>query len=208
MATFPTTPIPSGVSIKSINQVYSSLFMNLNIEKKSYGAQRWEITLDYPTLNFIQGKELFSFVTGLRGSLETFDFVMPSPMNTTSGAYTSGTLTVNAGSAIEGSAIGIDGLPVNIDALKAGDFITFSNHQKVYMLTTDTDGTGTNDTINIMPPLNVPVVAGTTTVTVDSPVFKMSLVNKDTEFSLDPNTYYSLTGLKIIETFNVPVGPV
>lgn len=208
MAVFPTTPIPTSISVKSINQVYSSMFQNLGVEKKSNGAQRWEIALDYPTMNFINGKDLFSFIMARRGSLDTFDFTLPSPMHTTSGVYTSGTLTVNSGSAVTGSTIEIDGLPVNTDALKAGDFVTFSNHIKVYMLTADVDGTGTNDTLTIMPPLHVDVVPSTTTMTVDSPVFKMSLINKDQEFSLDTNQFYTLGTLKMIETFNVPVGPV
>jgi hypothetical protein len=205
MATFPTTPLPTSVEIKSINQVYSSMFQNYGVEKKSNGAQRWEITLNYPVMNFAEGKALFSFLMARRGSLETFDFSLPSPLDTTSGVYTSGTLTVNSGSAIVGSTIEIDGLPVNTDALKAGDLVQFSNHEKTYMLTADVDGTGTNDTMTIMPPLHVPIVAGTTTMTVDNVVMKMSLMNKDQMITIDENTYYNLTSLKIIETYNVPV---
>ena len=162
MATFPTNPIPTNVSIKSINQVYTSKFNNLGMEKRSNGAQRWEITLDYPTMNFVQGKALFAFIMAHRGSLKTFDLALPSPLNNTSGTHI-GTFNVIAGNTT-GSSFSIGGLtPLTNGLLKAGDLVQFSNHEKVYMITADVDSDGSgNSTLNIMPPVAISLEPGVT----------------------------------------------
>lgn len=209
MATFPTTPRPTQVSIKSLNQVYSSTFANFNVEHKSNGAQRWEITLDFPTLNSVNGKSLFAFIMAHRGPTTSFDFALPSPLNNTTGTHV-GTFNVNLGSASTGSSLTVGGFALSATGLlKAGDFVQFSNHEKVYMITADvaSDVSG-NGTLNIMPPLHVDVVPGTTTAQCNNVIMTARFKDKTPEVTLDQNVYYNVRGLKLVEASNVPVAVV
>lgn len=206
MATFPTTPIPTNVSIKSVNQVYTSKFNNLNVEKRSNGAQRWEITLDYPVMNFTNGKSLFAFIMAHRGSLKTFDFSLPAPLNNTSGTHI-GTFNIITGNST-GTSFSIGGMAVGA-TLKAGDMVQFSNHAKVYMITADitADGLG-QGTLNVIPPVAVDLVPNTTTAQCNNVVMTAGFVNNTPEILIDNNSFYNLRSLKIEERFTVPVAVV
>jgi len=207
MALFPTVPLPTNVHIKSLNQVTTSTFTNYSVEKKSNGAQRWEFTLDYPTIDFSSGKSLFAFINARRGSLETFNFSLPSPINNTTGTHI-GSFNVATG-ASSGSSLNVNGMIQGTGKLKAGDLIQFSNHTKLYMLTSDVDADASGaGVINFMPPLLISVVPGTTTCSAAAPTILCRFTNDAPTVTIDNNTHYKINSLKLLEHFNVPVGVV
>ena len=64
--------------------------------------------------------------------------------------------------------------------IKAGDFVKFGSHDKVYMVTSDQSGAGT---LNIQPPL-VTAVANDEAVTYNNVPFTVRLENDIQEWSL------------------------
>jgi len=78
----------------------------------------------------------------------------------------------------------IDGIS---GTLKAGDFIKFANHSKVYMVTADLTGAGN---VSIEPAL-VANVADNEAITFDSVPFTMRLRNDIQTYDLNANEQYS-----------------
>ena len=70
--------------------------------------------------------------------------------------------------------------------MKAGDFVKFAGHSKVYMVTADRAGAGL---MSIEPTL-VQSVASSEAVTYNSVPFNMRLANDIQTYSLSSNEYY------------------
>ena len=76
--------------------------------------------------------------------------------------------------------------------LKAGDFIKFSNHDKVYMLTSDVNmDASTQDFFNIFPALAA-AVTNTTTITYNDVGFTMMLGGDVTTFKTSADNTFQL----------------
>ena len=92
------------------------------------------VEVSYPPLSRADFAPLWAFAAKQRGRYESFTFSPPVYGNS-SGTAT-GTLLVNnvSGYAAGTSTIAADGLT---GTLKAGDFIKFNGHDKVYCLTAD-----------------------------------------------------------------------
>ena len=66
--------------------------------------------------------------------------------------------------------------------LKAGDFVKFASHNKVYMVVADATADGSNEaTITIEPPL-ITALANDSAVTYDNVPFTVHLINDIQEF--------------------------
>ena len=66
--------------------------------------------------------------------------------------------------------------------LKAGDFVKFASHNKVYMVVADATADGSNEaTITIEPPL-ITALADDSVVTYDNVPFTVHLINDIQEF--------------------------
>jgi hypothetical protein len=134
-----------------------------------------------------------AFINNQHGRLESFT-ITPPVIASTSGTAT-GTVTVVDDSSIDPAyniTAGSTAIPVSggTGTLKAGDFIKFSNHNKVYQLTADTDLDGsTIDTINIFPALTT-AVTGATTVTYNDVPFRVFLNSDQSTFATDVEGFY------------------
>ena len=131
---FPTTPVPSTISIRSITPTFTSVTQSLKRQVRQRGGQRWLISASYPPLNRTEFAPVWAFAQLQKGQFNTFTFIPPVYGNT-SGTAT-GTLLVNnsGGYAVGTTTIVSDGLT---GTLKAGDFLKFAGHDKVYTLTAD-----------------------------------------------------------------------
>jgi hypothetical protein len=118
---------------------------------------------------------IYAFILSQKGQLESFQFV-PPVVGSTSGTAT-GSVTTNGASAIGATSITIAGLTGTI---KAGDFIKFSTHTKVYMVTSDRSGAGA---MTIEPPLFV-AVATSVAITYNSVPFTVRLNNDVQQYRL------------------------
>ena len=147
---FPTSPVPNSISITSLNPTYTSVTHSLKRQVRTRGGQRWSIDATFPPLTRTAFAPVWAFAQKQKGQFGTFTFVPPIYSNT-SGTAT-GTLSVNesAGYIAGTTTITVDGLT---GTLKAGDFIKFAGHDKVYTIVADA-----TTSLIIEPVLQLPIV--------------------------------------------------
>ena len=209
---YPTDPKPQSVSIKSNTQTYKSVSQNLSVETRSRGIQRWEVTLDYPPMNREDAMQIYSFIISQQGSFETFNFKMPSPLNSTAGdqlnIIAEGIPQVIDSRANLSRQVIVGNFNRDTKAMKAGDLFKFSDHEKIYMLTVDldTDGDG-KGVLQFTPPIlqnpntrgTVPsggeanVNTGGTQIIFDDFEMTASLIEDEFEFPIDENVFYTMS---------------
>jgi hypothetical protein len=173
MALFPTSPTASSIKITSISPTLTSVTHSLKRQARQRGGQRWALELDYPPMTRAEFAPLFAFSVAQKGQYQTFTY-QPPIYSDTSGTAT-GTLLVNnaSGYSVGDSTVATDGLT---GTLKAGDFIKFAGHDKVYMLTADG-----STTLTIEPPLN-DTVADDEAITYNDVPFTVAFVNDSQSF--------------------------
>jgi hypothetical protein len=188
---FPTTPTASSIKIIGLSPTLTSVTHSLKRQARSRGSQRWSIELGYPAMTRTTFAPLWAFVNAQQGQYSTFTFIPPI-YGDTSGIAT-GTLLVNNVSnyAAGDSSITCDGLT---DQLKAGDFIKFTGHDKVYTVTADG-----STTIEIEPPLMSAVADNEVVIYNDVP-FTMALVDDKQELSMgiDQLVGYSVKLVEVV----------
>mgnify|MGYP003961717131 FL=1 len=173
MALFPTSPTASSIKITSISPTLTSVTHSLKRQARQRGGQRWALELDYPPMTRAEFAPLFAFSVAQKGQYQTFTY-QPPIYSDTSGTAT-GTLLVNnaSGYSVGDSTVATDGLT---GTLKAGDFIKFAGHDKVYMLTADG-----STTLTIEPPLN-DTVADDEAITYNDVPFAVAFVKDSQSF--------------------------
>ena len=137
------------------------------------------------TASIIVGKrsdiygELMAFIIKQRSQKENFTIIPPEVEDARGNV--SGTVLVNGTHAIGDTTIDIDGMT---GTLKAGDFVKFASHNKVYMVVADATADGSNEaTITIEPPLRTALVDDSV-VTYDNIPFTVHLTNDIQEFGV------------------------
>ncbi len=137
------------------------------------------------TASIIVGKrsdiygELMAFIMKQRSQKENFTIIPPEVEDARGNV--SGTVLVNGTHAIGDTTIDIDAMT---GTLKAGDFVKFASHNKVYMVVADATADGSNEaTITIEPPLRT-ALADDSVVTYDNVPFTVHLTNDIQEFGV------------------------
>ena len=121
--------------------------------------------------------ELMAFIMKQRSGKENFTIIPPEIEDARGNV--SGTVLVNGVHAVGDTTIDIDGMT---GTLKAGDFVKFASHNKVYMVVADATADGSNEaTITIEPPL-ITALANDSVVTYDNVPFTVHLINDIQEF--------------------------
>ena len=121
--------------------------------------------------------ELMAFIVKQRSGKENFTIIPPEIEDARGNV--SGTVLVNGVHAIGDTTIDIDGMT---GTLKAGDFVKFASHNKVYMVVADATADGSNEaTITIEPPL-ITALTNDSVVTYDNVPFTVHLINDIQEF--------------------------
>jgi hypothetical protein len=189
MALFPTTPTPSSIKITGVSPTLTSVTHSLKRQARSRGGQRWLIEANYPAMTRSTFAPLWAFANAQQGQYNTFTFIPPI-YGDTSGTAT-GTLLVNnaSGYSAGDSSITCDGLT---GTLKAGDFIKFTGHDKVYTLTADG-----STTIAIEPAL-LSAVADNETVTYNDVPFTMAFADDSQEMSVGTDQMIGFS-IKLVE---------
>lgn len=166
--TYPTSPEFASLNITSRHNNVKTETRSGRVQVRSIGAQRWELTAQYRVMTRAQMQPIIAFIMAQQGSLETFQIQLP--LHDDALGNVSGTVAANGAHDIGDSTITIDGIT---GTLKAGDFIKFANHTKVYMVTADRSGAGT---LSIQPGL-LEAVPDNTVVTYDDVQFTVRLAN-------------------------------
>ena len=121
--------------------------------------------------------ELMAFIIKQRSGKENFTIIPPELEDARGNV--SGTVLVNGVHAVGDTTIDIDGMT---GTLKAGDFVKFASHNKVYMVVADATADGSNEaTITIEPPL-ITALSNDSVVTYDNVPFTVHLINDIQEF--------------------------
>ena len=124
--------------------------------------------------------ELMAFIIKQRSSKENFT-IIPPEVEDARGSET-GTVLVNGVHAIGDTTIAMDGFAGDgAGRFKAGDFIKFASHDKVYMVVADATSSSNASTVTIEPPLTT-ALADDSVVTYDNVPFTVHLTNDVQEF--------------------------
>ena len=184
---FPTSPTASSIKITGISPTLTSVTHSLKRQARSRGGQRWLIEANYPAMTRSEFAPLWAFVNAQQGQYNTFTY-KPPIYKDSSGSAT-GTLRVNGGDSAGDSNIACDGLT---GTLKAGDFVKFAGHDKVYTLTADA-----TTSLAIEPPL-VSAVADNEIVTYNDVPFTMAFQSDAQELSMGVDELVGFS-IKLVE---------
>ena len=124
--------------------------------------------------------ELMAFIIKQRSSKENFT-IIPPEVEDARGSET-GTVLVNGVHAIGDTTIAMDGFAGDgAGRFKAGDFIKFASHDKVYMVVADATSSSNASTVTIEPPL-ITALSDNSVVNYDNVPFTVHLTNDVHEF--------------------------
>jgi hypothetical protein len=180
--TYPTDPEFQAINVVSKHSTLMSETVSGRRQFRSVGGQRWEFTARYNPMTRAEFMPVYAFVTSQQGMLGSFTIV-PPVIGSTSGTA-SGSMLVNGNHAIGDSTISVDGFT---GTLKAGDFVKFASHTKVYMVIADRSGAG----VMTIEPALVEAVSDNQSVTYNNVPFTMSLLRDTQEYSLSSNEYFT-----------------
>jgi hypothetical protein len=170
---YPTTPKFSAINMISNDPTLFSVTVSGRMQSRKVGGQKWEFSATYPPLTRAEFQPVSAYIDSLRGRHTVFT-VTPTEISSSIGTV-SGTATCTA------TAAGLNTVPMTgiTGTLKAGDFIKFSGHAKVYKLTADRAGDGD---LSIVPPLIAAIT--TDTVTYADVPFTVRLKNDVQQYSI------------------------
>lgn len=194
--------------MQSLQPTRVSVGHSLKRQARTSNAQRWGITLDYAPMTRAQFAPIWAFVIAQRGQYDTFQLVLPAPLYAPQGIGAVGSPSPSvdnelAGSPTEaqlGRAPWTRGWTPNATVLKAGDFLAFGDHSKVYMAREDivADGSGYAQ-LAIEPSLVAALTQGAG-VTTDSVPFTMALAQDQHEFELRVNPEFGFS-VQMVEVY-------
>ena len=166
----------TSLGIKSIQNTIISKSVSGKKLARQIDGQRWAFTIQIITAkrSDVYG-ELMAFIVKQRSGKENFTIVPPeiedargTASGTPNGTASAGATSITLG----GSGTG---------TLKAGDFIKFANHDKVYMVVADQSDISTGS-LTIEPPLITSV--SSTDIQYDNVPFTVYLTNDIQEFGV------------------------
>ena len=170
----PNTSDFTAINVKSNQQTQVSVSDSGKSFRRQVAGQYWSFSLSFPEMTRANFAPLQAFMIKQRGAKESFTVTFPSYMNAQGTASGSPTGTASAGATsitLGGSGSG---------TLKAGDFIKFANHNKVYMIVADAGNIASSNTLTIEPPLQT-AVSGIA-ITYDSVPFTVYAPNDVQQF--------------------------
>ena len=132
----PTSPAFADLTFQSVQSTIVSRTISGRRQARQIGGQYWKMVATYPPMTRTDFAPIWAFIISQRGGFDTFT-VTPPVIGTGQGPG-GGTPLIN-GASQPGRAVVTDGWPTGatLTVLKAGDFVKFANHTKVYMLTAD-----------------------------------------------------------------------
>ena len=126
--------------------------------------------------------ELMAFIIKQRSRKENFT-IIPPEIEDARGSET-GTVLVNGVHAVGDTTIAMDAFASDgAGRFKAGDFIKFASHDKVYMVVSDVTSSSNAATVTIEPPLTT-ALADDSVVTYDNVPFTVHLTNDVQDFGV------------------------
>ena len=126
--------------------------------------------------------ELMAFIVKQRSGKENFT-IIPPEIEDARGSET-GSVLINGVHAVGDSTITMDAFAGDGDGrFKAGDFLKFASHDKIYMVVSDVTSSSNAATVTIEPPL-ITALADNSAVTYDNVPFTVHLTSDIQEFGV------------------------
>jgi len=179
----PASPVARTVRLTSQTPNIITYSVNGRRQVKSGAGHYWTLEFDYAPTKTATFLPLQAFIVKQSGQFETFTATIPDHSNTIT-EYSGADPVINGALSIGVTTANFDGASTGTAILKAGDFIKFSGHGKVYMVTADVTSTGSGTgSIQFFPAL-LASVANDETVTVNSVPFTLFLEDNNADFNL------------------------
>ena len=179
---YPTTPVPRSAKISSQQNTIVSVTSSGRKQARQIDGQRFTITLQYPPMSRSEFSPIKAFIMKQRSQLESFTVIPPATESDAQGTA-SGTPTGTASAGATSITLGGSGS----GTLKAGDYIKFANHNKVYMVVADQSDISTGS-LTIEPPLTTAVSGAN--ITYDDVPFTVSLTSDIQEYNIGTTNLY------------------
>ena len=181
---FPISTAKFGtLGIKSIQNTIISKSVSGKRLVRQIDNQRFAFTVQIITAkrSDVYG-DLMAFIMKQRSQKETFTIIPPEIEDARGNE--SGTVLVNGVHAVGDTTIACDAFAGDgAGRFKAGDFLKFASHNKVYMVVADVTSSSNASTVTIEPPLLV-ALANDSVVTYDNVPFTVSLTTDIQEFGV------------------------
>ena len=185
----PTSPEFNALSFKDEVNTLISVSDSGRRFARQIDNQRWKFTCRYVNLSRVEFAPIFAFITKQRGSKETFTITPPNLKNALGSETT--TISVNGSHTAGDTTIAIDGFNADsAGSLKAGDFLKFASHTKVYQVVSDVTPSSNAATVTIEPPL-IEALTNDSTVTYDAVPFTVYLTSGVQSYSMGINNLYN-----------------
>ena len=185
---FPTSPISNGINITSNQTTIVSTAINGRRQVRQLQNQRWSMTVSFPPMTRTNFAPIFAFINSQRGRKESFTYTPPL-IDDALGTET-GSVLVNGVHAVGDTTIAMDAFAGDgAGRFKAGDFLKFASHDKVYMVVSDVTSSSNAATVTIEPPLTT-ALADNSAVTYDSVPFTVALKNDVQEFQIGQDALF------------------
>ena len=178
----PTSPVFNAMNFSNEVNTLLSISDSGRRFARQIDNQRWKFTCRYTYLTRAEFAPILAFITKQKGQKETFTIIPPKIKDALGSETTS--IAVNGSHTAGDSTIAIDGFNADsAGSLKAGDFIKFASHTKVYMVVSDVTPSSNAATVTIEPPL-IEALANDSTVTYDDVPFTVYLTSNVQQNSL------------------------
>ena len=198
----PTTPVFNAMNFKDESNTLISISDSGRRFSRKIDNQRWKFTCKYVNLSRAEFAPILAFITKQRGAKETFT-ITPPKIKDALGSETT-TSSVNGIHAVGDNTIAIDGFNADsAGSLKAGDFLKFASHTKIYMVVADVTPSSNAATVTIEPPL-IEALANDSTVTYDDVTFTVYLEGTVQTYDLGFNDLYNYE-FDVCEAFSASI---
>lgn len=197
--TFPSSPAASDIQVQSIEPTLVSTTISLKRQVRSRGGQRWMLNVSFPPMTRAEFAPIYAFSVKQKGQYETFTYVPPT-ISTTRGS-SGETPVVNGAISAGAVTASVDGLTASTsNILRAGDFIKFSDHTKIYMVTDDMSSDGSGDATLNFHPAATEAIPDDATITIASVPFTVSFQDDVREYGTNYTNLYSYE-INLIEVY-------
>ena len=176
--TYPTTPEFASIGFSSEQKTITSTTDSGKMFAVQVDGQRFKFSASYPPMNRSEFAPVYAFIMKQRSQKETFQISLPDLKNAKGDI--SGIVSTNGSHSAGDTTIDVQNITGTI---KAGDFIKFNTHSKVYLVVEDSTGDVSNEaTITIEPPLREDVDTDVVML-YDNVPFTVRLANDVQEFN-------------------------
>jgi len=176
--TYPTSPEFASVGFASEQKTITSTTDSGKMFSVQVDGQRFKFSASYPPMNRSEFAPVYAFVMKQRSQKETFQISLPDLKNAKGDV--SGIVSTNGSHSAGDTTIDVQNI---IGTIKAGDFIKYNTHSKVYMVVEDATGDSNDEaTITIEPPLREDVDTDVV-ILYDNVPFTVRLTNDVQEFN-------------------------